>query len=83
MAANLIRSVAPGHNSLAGPGGATAWIAIGAPSSVTVQSAVEQLPAAVVFAARVAASTVKPAGTTTWPLFAAVLVVFRLVSAIV
>ena len=82
LAANLIRSVAPGHSSLAGPGGATAWIAIGEPSSVTAQSAVEQLPAAVVVAARVPASTVKPAGTTTWPLFAAV-DVLRLVSVIV
>jgi hypothetical protein len=45
--------------------------------------AVEQLPAALVVAARLPASTVKPAGTTTWPLFAATLEAFRLVNAIV
>ena len=83
LAANLIRSVAPGHSSLAGPGGATAWIAMGEPSSVTVQSAVEQLPEPLVVAVRVPASTVNPAGTTTWPLFAAALDALRLVTAIV
>ena len=71
VAANLIRSVPPGHSSLAAPGGATAWIATGAASSVTVQVAAEQLPAAVVVAPSVAASTANPAGTTTCPLFAA------------
>src|SRR5262245_18807921 len=83
VAANVIWSVPPGQSSLAAPGGATAWIAAGAASSVTVQAAAEQLPTPVVVATSVAASTANPAGTTTCPLFAAAVEVGRFPRAIV
>ena len=83
VAAKAMRRVAPGQSSFAVPGGATAWITAGAASSVTVQVTAEQLPAAVVAAPSVAASTANPAGTTTWALFAALLELLRLASATV